>query len=133
MPSSADAKSHRTSPQNPYPPSSEDAKVYYEKGMEKAKRGRYTEAIDDFSHALFIYSSYTEAYKYRGIAYSKLGDNQKAIKDFKKAADLYLKQGNTNDYQDVLERIKKLQPPEPIPRKENQSGYDKISRLFPDF
>lgn len=130
---STDAKTSRTSPQNPHPPSSEDAKAYYEKGMDKAKRGRYTEAIDDFSYALFIYSSYAEAYKYRGIAYSKLGDNQKAIKDFKKAADLYLKQGDTNDYQDVLERIQKLQPPEPVPRKEKQQEYDKISRLFPDF
>lgn len=131
--STANAKSDRTSSPNTQPPISEEAKAYYEKGMDKAKRGRYTEAIDDFSYALFIYSRYAEAYKYRGISYSKLGDNQKAIKDFKKAADLYLKQGNTNDYQDVLERIKKLQPPEPIPRKENQTEYDKIYRLFPDF
>ena len=132
-PSSDGAKRDRTSSPNTQPPISEEAKAYYEQGMEKAKRGRYNEALNDFSYALFIYSSYAEAYKYRGIAYSKLGDNQKAIKDFKKAADLYLKQSNTNDYQDVLERIKKLQPPEPVPSKENQSEYDKISRLFPDF
>ncbi len=110
--SSADAKTHQASRPDHKPPSYTDAKTYYEQGMEKAKRGKYKEAIADFLRAILSNSNYAEAYKYRGIAHSKLGDNQKAISDLKQAADLYLKQGSTNDYQDVLEWLKKLQPPE---------------------
>jgi len=50
------------------------------------------------------------AYSNRGSAYSDLGDKQKAIRDFQKAAELYKQQGKTSDYQDALNRIKKLQP-----------------------
>lgn len=128
----ADAKNDRASATNSKPPNSTDAKTYYEQGMEQAKRGRYQEAIEDFSYAIRINYDYAEAYKYRGIAHSKLGDNQKAISDLEQAAILYLKQGSINDYLDVVERLKKLQPPEPITKKQKQSEYDKISRLFPD-
>lgn len=110
----ADTKNDRASATNPKPPNSTDAKTYYEQGMEQAKRGKYKEAIADFLRAILINPNYAEAYKYRGIAHSKVGDNQKAISDLKQAANLYLKQGNTNNYQDVLEWLKKLQPPEPV-------------------
>lgn len=86
-----------------------DAVNYYKQGMEKAKRGKYKEAIEDFSQAICLNHNYAVAYKYRGLAHYRLGENQAAIADFKKAADLYLKLGNTEDYQDVLDRILKLQ------------------------
>lgn len=114
---SGDAKSERTSSPNPHPPRSEEAKAYYEQGMEKAKRGRYKEAIEDFSYAVRMNYDYADAYKYRAIAHSKLADNQRAIEDFGKAAYLYSKRGNTNERQDVLEWIEKLRSPEPVPRK----------------
>lgn len=112
-PSSSKAKTSQASPPNTNSSSSVDAKTYYERGMEKARKGKYKEAIADFLRAILINPNYAEAYKYRGLAYSKLEDSQKAIEDFKNAADIYLKQGNKNDRQDILERIKKLQTSEP--------------------
>ncbi len=132
-PSSADAKSDLTSSPNSQPPISEEAKAYYKQGMEKAKRGRYKESIEDFSYAVRMNYDYADAYKYRAIAHSKLADNQRAIEDFGKAAYLYSKRGNMNERQDVLEWIEKLLSPEPLPSKENQSESDKIFCLYPDF
>lgn len=106
---SADAKSDRTSSQNSYPPKSEDARTYYEQGIDKAKKGKYQEAKEDFDREILINPNFAEAYKYRGIAYSKLGDKQRAFYDFKHATNLYLRQGNIDDYYSVIELIKKLQ------------------------
>jgi tetratricopeptide (TPR) repeat protein len=72
--------------------------------MEKAKRGKYKEAIEDFTQAVCINPNYATAYKYRGLAYSRLGDAPAASADFQNAADLYLKHGHTRDYQDVSDR-----------------------------
>jgi tetratricopeptide (TPR) repeat protein len=94
------------------PSNSADAKICYEQGMEKAKRGRYREAVEDFSHARQIHPKYAEVYEYRGLAYFKLEDKKRAIQDFQKAAYLYREQGKTDKSQDLLERIKKLQIPE---------------------
>ncbi len=89
---------------------------YHQQGMEKAKRGKYKEAIEDFTQALCINPNYATTYKYRGLAYSRLGENPAAIKDFQKAADLFLMLGNTQDYQDVLDRVFKLQTPASQPQ-----------------
>jgi tetratricopeptide (TPR) repeat protein len=86
--------------------------------MEKAKRGKYKEAIEDFTQALCINPNYAVAYKFRGLAYSRLGENLAAVADFQKAADLYLKQGHTKDYQDALDRALKLQAPTSQPQKQ---------------
>ena len=107
--STADTKTSQASPSNPQPPSAADAKSYYVQGMEKAQRGKYKEAIEDFNYAIRIIPYYIAAYKYRGIAYSKLGDKQRAFYDFKQTAYLHLRSNNVNDYYDVIELIKKLQ------------------------
>ena len=107
--SSTFSSSTQTSISNPQQPTPKDAKAYYNQGMEKAKRGRYKEVIEDFSYALHINPIYTEARRYRGLAYSKTGDTQKAIDDFRRVANLYLEQQNLNSYQDIVQLIKKLQ------------------------
>lgn len=107
--STADTKTSQASASNPQPPSAADAEKYYVQGMQKAQRGKYKEAIEDFNYAIRIIPYYIAAYKYRGIAYSKLGDKQRAFFDFKQTADLHLRYNNINDYYDVIELIKKLQ------------------------
>lgn len=65
-----------------------DATTYYKRGMESARRGRYKEAIEDFTEAICLNPNYIEAYKYRGLAYSKLGYENSAVSDANKAAQL---------------------------------------------
>lgn len=95
--------------------------------MEKAKRGRYKEAIEDLNSEIRMNPYYAEAYKYRGIAYSKLGDKQRAFICFK-PTDLYLTQGNIKDYYDVLEIIKKLQTSESFNRV--KTNYRRLQELL---
>lgn len=123
-----DAKNDRASPPNSKPPSSADAKSYYERGMEKAQRGKYKEAIEDFNYEIRMNPYYAQAYKYRGIAYSKLGDKQRAFYDFKQATDLYLRKGNINDYYDVIELIKKIQTYKSFNRVE--TNYCRLQELL---
>lgn len=130
------SSSTQTSSSKNEKPGSVDANFYYEQGMEKAKGGRYQEAIEDFSYAICISPDCAEAYKYRSIAHLKIGENQKAINDLQLAVDLYLKQKNLANYQDALERLTKLRSSEPPVRKNTQpKNIDPkdvdISRLFP--
>ncbi len=104
-----------------------DAEDYLQHGLEKAKRGKYKEAIEDFTQAVCINPNYATAYKYRGLAYSRLGDAPAASADFHKAADLYLKQGHPEDYQDVLDRALKLQTPAPKPQAQTPRTEEKFS------
>ncbi|MEH2455551.1 J domain-containing protein [Nostoc sp.] len=55
-----------------------NAESFYKRAMEKAQRGKYTEAIEDFSQAIRLNPNYFEAYKYRGLACSKLGYENRA-------------------------------------------------------
>lgn len=122
-------KSHQVScSANTKPPRAVDTKTHYEQGVEKAKRGIYKEAIEDFSYEIRLNPYYAAAYKYRGIAYSKIGDKQKAFYDFKQAIDLYLKQGKIDEYQDLLEQIRRLQIPEPDIKVE--TNYRKLHELI---
>jgi serine/threonine protein kinase len=84
------------------------AKHFYDRGRQKAERGKYREAIDDFNHAIQINPSYAEAYYFRGIAYSRLREDQKAIADFQKAAELYQQQGKKADSQNAQDKISEL-------------------------
>ena len=82
---------------------------YNNRGNAYSQQSNHQKAIADFNKAIQIDPDYAPAYYNRGNSYSYLGQKQKAIQDFQKAADLYQKQGDTKDYQDALERIKKLQ------------------------
>jgi serine/threonine protein kinase len=86
-----------------------ESNIYYKQGLENGQRGKYREAIECFNKVIRINPDNTEAYKFRGIAYCRLGKNQEAIEDFQEAANLYLKQGKTNEYQEVSQRIKELE------------------------
>jgi WD40 repeat protein len=95
------------------------AEDYYKQGLEKGKRGNYKQAIEDFTQALRFNPNSAPTHKYRGLAYSRLGQHQAALEDFQQAAKLYSQQGEIDDYQDILERLRKLQLQTPEPQNPN--------------
>jgi hypothetical protein len=73
----------------------------------------YKNAIKDFDSAIHINkgwgnSSLSAVYYGRGVAQAKLKHKKAAIADFKVAADLYLEQGQTAEYQRSLNQIIRL-------------------------
>ncbi|MBD6618927.1 tetratricopeptide repeat protein [Komarekiella sp. 'clone 1'] len=84
------------------------ANVYYSRGIARSNLEDLQGAISDYNQALKINPNLAQAYYSKGIVRAALGDKQWAIADLQKAANLFQEQGKTEDYQKVLELIKKL-------------------------
>ena len=56
------------------------------------------------------------------MAYRELGDSDAALKDFQKAADLYLQQGKTGNYQNAIHNLQ-LSPNDGDAKNNQESGY----------
>ncbi|BAY43874.1 serine/threonine protein kinase [Scytonema sp. HK-05] len=86
------------------------AEAYYWRASVYGQKGNHQQALDDFNQVIRLEPDNPKAWRYRGVAYSKLKNKQAAIENYHKAAELYQQQGNTKEYQDTLEKLKKLQP-----------------------
>ncbi|WP_341525069.1 tetratricopeptide repeat protein [Nostoc sp. UHCC 0302] len=84
------------------------APAYTGRGIARSDLGDKQGAIADLNQALQLNPNFAPAYTLRGITRYQLGDKQGAIADLQKAANLNLEQGKTDDYQQLLELIKKL-------------------------
>ena len=87
---------------------SKDAKAYVNRGAVYAQQGKLELALADFNKAILINPQNATDYINRGIVYDLLSDKQKAREDFQKAAQLFLAQGNTADYEKVMGLLKRL-------------------------
>jgi hypothetical protein len=85
------------------------AEDFFDRAHERQNNGDNRGAIEDYDQAIQLKSDYADAYYNRGNSYQSLGNKQSAIADFQKAANLYQQQEKTEDYQDALNRVKKLQ------------------------
>ena len=85
------------------------ADAYYNRGNARSALGNKQGAIEDYTQTIRINPNYADAYYNRGNARYDLGNKQGAISDFQQAAKLYQQQGKDEDYQDALNRIRKLQ------------------------
>ena len=85
------------------------AKQLFTRGVDKSRKGDHKGAIKEFDQALQLNPNYADAYGNRCVARYRIGDKLLAIKDCQKAADLYLEQGKTKDYQYALKVLEKLQ------------------------
>lgn len=81
--------------------SAQSASSYVTSGLEKARQGDYDSAIDDYTKALELNSSYLGAYVNRGIAKAGQGNDSGAIADYTEAikmkptfTDAYLHRGH---------------------------------------
>jgi tetratricopeptide (TPR) repeat protein len=89
------------------------AQAYHNRGLARSNLGDKQGAIDDYTQAIKIDPNYANAYYGRGLARSDLGNNQSAIDDFETAANIYKRQGKTEDYQTAMDRIKYLKDDSP--------------------
>lgn len=85
------------------------ANAYYNRGIVRSDLGDKQGAIADYTKAIELKPDYANAYYNRALAHVGLGNKPGAIEDYTKAANLYQKAGQTSNYQESLDRIKKLQ------------------------
>ena len=84
------------------------AEAYNNRGRPRNDLGDYQSAIADYNEALRINPNLAYAYGNRGIARDNLGEKQGAIQDYQKAADLFQRQGDRDNYQKVLNLLRRL-------------------------
>ena len=85
------------------------AEAYSNRGNVRYDLGDNQGAIDDYNLVIKIDPNDADAYYNRGNVYASLEDKFQAISDFKQAAKLYQQQGENEDYQNALNRIRELQ------------------------
>lgn len=86
------------------------AKAYNKRGIIHGRNLKdYPAAKADFDRAIEINPNYGDAYYNRARVREFLKDKPGAIADYQKAAELYQKDGNTNDYQDAIKHLEMLQ------------------------
>ncbi|GEM_PF-959777 len=99
-------------------PNQDNVELFYQQGMKNAQQANYQEAINNFTEAIKLNPNEAKYYKYRGISSVRLDQKTNAINDFHKASFLYLQEGNINENQELLERIKNLKTPIKITKPE---------------
>ena len=67
-------------------------KEYYQRGIDKAKIGNYTQAIKEFTKAIKIHPKFAYAYYRRGLAYYELEEFDRAIADYNSSLNLNSRQ-----------------------------------------
>ena len=89
----------------------EDAKVYFDRGMNYINKGDFERAIIEFDKALQLNPNDAKAYNSRGLALFHTDDINRAITDYNKAlqldpdfAEAYMNRGNAYSQQGDLER-----------------------------
>ncbi len=85
------------------------ADAYYGRGISHGNLGEYEKSLSDFNKAIKLKPEYADTYFNRGISHKKQGNKKAAIEDFTQASELYKKQGNSESYQNSLDRLKELE------------------------
>jgi tetratricopeptide (TPR) repeat protein len=89
---------------------SRDVDVYFNRGLVYASADRTLEAIADYTQAISLNPRNAQAYHARGGAYLSLNNRAAARSDLQNAASLYLQQGDSQNYGELEEFMKQLQP-----------------------
>ena len=85
-----------------------NVRAYYNRATVRAKQNKSNLALADYNKAIQLDPNYASAYKNRGIIYKNLNKKTLARESWQKAADIYKKQGKTQDYQKMIALIQKL-------------------------
>ncbi|MDD2716096.1 MAG: tetratricopeptide repeat protein [Candidatus Wallbacteria bacterium] len=65
----------------------ENAIEFHERGLEFLRKGKFREALRDFSRAIEIYPMFSQGYASRGLTCLKLNDSTQALTDLNKAIE----------------------------------------------
>lgn len=82
--------------------------AYYNRGYVRFELQDYPGAIADFNRAIHLNPQDVNAYHCRCLVRHQMGDMQGVVEDLHAAEDLYLKRGKLEEYQGLLNNIKKL-------------------------
>jgi len=85
------------------------AEAYGGRGSVRSDLGDKKGAIEDYNQAIKLNSKLSDPYFNRGRVRSDLGDKKGAIEDYQQAAQIDQKEGKTEDYQQSIDEIRKLQ------------------------
>ena len=84
------------------------ADAYYNRGNLYYYQKKSELALTDYNKAIAINTDFADAYLKRGVVYYQIGNKQKAIENFQRAAQLYLAQGDTATYEQIMSGLKGL-------------------------
>jgi tetratricopeptide (TPR) repeat protein len=82
--------------------------AYLVRSIANYNLGKYEAAIQDCLFTLKILPDQPEAYYYAGLSFAKLNRKEDAAQNLVRAADLYLRQNQSNNYRQVLEKMSEL-------------------------
>ena len=82
--------------------------AYLTRGIAHYNLGQFQEAIQDFLFTLKIQPEQPEAYYYAGLSFAQLNRKEDATQNLVKAANLYLKQNQSNFYYQIIEKMTEL-------------------------
>ncbi|BAZ02770.1 tetratricopeptide repeat protein [Tolypothrix tenuis PCC 7101] len=85
---------------------SQFAQAYNNRGVLYSELKQWELALADYTQAIRINNQHAEAYGNIGLVYAQIGNKQKAIENFQRAAQLFQAQGNTADYEKVMNILK---------------------------
>ncbi|MDY7016205.1 MAG: tetratricopeptide repeat protein, partial [Cyanobacteriota bacterium] len=85
------------------------AQAFYNRGNARQKLRDFQGAIADYNQALQMDANYAAAYYNRARTYGAVGQSQKAIADTNIAINLFLEQGDTNNYQKAVEYLDEIE------------------------
>uniref|UniRef100_A0A832M3D7 Tetratricopeptide repeat protein n=1 Tax=Oscillatoriales cyanobacterium SpSt-402 TaxID=2282168 RepID=A0A832M3D7_9CYAN len=84
------------------------ATAYFYRGLARTRLQDKLGAIQDYTEVLRLNAQDASAYFYRGLAHAKVGQSMDALRDLRQAAQLFETQGDSANYQQTVNAIKKL-------------------------
>ena len=101
----------------------EDDLIYVARGNAYQAIGHYLGAIEDYNQALEFNSTSATAFYNRGLCNIRMEEIPQAIIDLQNAASIYCEKEDWDNYQRVLESLKKINAPAP---EVKQNDYEKL-------